>query len=225
MKKVIWTLNLDNYAPEITELTYPLLKRYACKIGAEFRVINERKFPETPVTYEKLQIHELGKDFDWNIYVDSDALVHPDTFDVTEYLHKDTVLHNGSDPAGIRWRYDNFFRRDGRHIGSCNWFTIGSNWCLDLWKPLDDITVKEAIGNIFPTQGELNSGVIDSNHLIDDYVLSRNIAKYGLKFDTLINIQQRRQDKGEYLWHIYTVPLDEKLKQMKEVLDRWKIRV
>ncbi len=224
MKKVLWTLNASGgYAPEITALTYPLLKRYAHKIGADFRIITERKFPSFPVVYEKLQIHEAGRDNDWNVYIDSDALVHPDMFDVTEHLSKDTVLHHGCDMAGNRWRYDKFFRRDGRHIGSCNWFTVGSDWCIDLWKPLDDLTLSAALENIFPTQQERNSGLIEPSHLIDDYTLSRNIAKYGLKFDTLSGIQQRRSDRGEYLWHLYNIPVAEKAKQMKEVLMRWGI--
>jgi hypothetical protein len=124
MKKCVWTLNVDGYASEITKLTYPLLEGWANKIGADFRIITKRNWPSYPPVYEKLQIHTLGKDYDWNIYVDSDALIHPDFFDPTEHIKKDTVLHNGCDMAGVRWRYDDIFRRDGRHIGSCNWFRI-----------------------------------------------------------------------------------------------------
>jgi hypothetical protein len=218
MKKVIWTLNIDDYAPEITAITYPLLRHYAHKIGAEFQIISERKFPTWPVVYEKLQIYELGRDNDWNIYIDSDALVHPDMFDVTDHLPKDVVAHNGNDMAGNRWRYDRFFRRDGRHIGSCNWFTVASDWCIDLWKPLDDLTPDEALGNIFPVVSEVNSGCFDRSHLIDDYTLSRNIARYGFKFKTVMKIQDAMNDKGSYLWHVYTVSQPEKLRQMKEML-------
>lgn len=126
VKKTVYTLNVGGYAPEISALTYPLLQAYAQKIGADFHVIRERKFPDWPMDYEKLQIHELAKEHnnDWNIYIDSDALVNPEMFDVTEHLHKNTVCHNGKDLAGIRWKYDHYFRRDGRHIGSCNWFAI-----------------------------------------------------------------------------------------------------
>ena len=37
----------------------------------------------------------------------------------------------------------------------------------DLWRPLDDLTLAEALDNIFPIQAELNS-VITREHLIDD---------------------------------------------------------
>ena len=257
MKKTLFTLSVDNYAPEISALTFPLLQRYASKIGADFQVISERKFPGFPPQYEKLQIYELGKGNDWNIYIDADALVHPDTFDVTDHLSKDTVLHNGKDQAGNRWTYDRFFRRDGRHIGSCNWFTIGSDWCIDLWKPLDDLTLEQAIENIHPvvteqapyvwrcsrcnaespsfvpTDKELPCRVcqqpvkqqakriVRAIDLLDDYVLSRNIAKFGLKFQTFIQLQQQLSDKGTYLWHVYTSSREEKLEWINKVLRNW----
>lgn len=221
MKKVLYTLNIDNYAPEITAMTYPLIQKYAKRIGASLEVISERKFPEFPPVYEKLQIYELGKNNDWNIYVDGDALIHPDLFDVTEHLRKDTVLHNGNDLANQRWKYDRFFYRDGRHIGSCNWFTVGSDWCIDLWKPLDDLTLQEAVSNITLTLSEQRSSVMSSDHLIDDYTLSRNIAKYGLNFETFIHMKERLGDRGEYLWHMYAIPEAEKIRMMREVLLKW----
>lgn len=237
MKKTVYTLNIDNFAPEITELTYPLIKHYAHRIGADFYIINERKFPDWPVTYEKLQIHELGKQHgnDWNVYIDSDALVHPETLDWTSFLTKDTVAHNGSDFANIRWRYDNYFRRDGRNVGSCNWFTIASDWCLDLWHPLD-IPLHEALDNIYPTVNEINT-VITPDHLIDDYTLSRNIARYGLKFTTFREIlEAHKMENANFFWHLYTISIDQKINGwdgpgpnnttihfpgMKEVIKSW----
>jgi len=223
VKKVIWLLNIGNYAPEITSLTYPLIYNYARKIDAEVSIITEPRFEGWPPVYEKLQIYELGKGNDWNIYIDSDALIHPDLFDITEVIGKDTVLHNGRDIAGNRWRYDRFFRRDGRHIGSCNWFTFASDWCHELWKPLDDLTLEEALRNITLTHNEVVSGVMDNSHLIDDYTVSRNIAKYGFKFETLHELRGKIGDSGEYLWHIYTEPIDRKVELMKEVLERWQV--
>jgi hypothetical protein len=246
VKKAVWTLNLgNNYAPEVTEITYPLMKHYAHKIGAEFNVITERQFPEWPITLEKLQIYKLGRSYEWNIFADSDALIHPEMFDPTNHLKKDTVAHNGSDMAGNRWRYDQYFLRDGRHIGSCNWFAIASEWCLDLWHPPDDQTPEEALANIFPTVEELapitfakdqqgnrildsqkkfimrEKEVITPEHLIDDYLLSRNIARFGLKFMTVMDIQKDRQDRGFYMWHCYSEQVPEKVRQMREVLALW----
>jgi hypothetical protein len=227
VKKTVYTLNVGNYAPEICALTYPLLRAYARKIGADFHVIGERKFPEWPMDYEKLQIHELAREHgnDWNIYIDSDALVSPDMFDVTEHLSKDTVCHNGKDMAGIRWKYDHYFRRDGRNTGSCNWFAIASDWCLDLWRPLDDLTPEEAIGNINVTTEERNSGCCEAAHLVSDYTLSRNIARFGLKVQTVIELCGRLgwsgpqgQAANPFLFHKYNIPNEEKVRQMLAIL-------
>lgn len=223
-KKTVYTLNVNKYAPEITALTYPLMKYWANKIGADFHIITERKFPDWGVTYEKLQIYKLGQEAknDWNIFIDSDALIHPETLDWTLYMNKDTIAHNGNDMANIRWRYDKYFRRDGRHFGSCNWYTIASDLCIDLWKPLE-LSHAEAVSNIFPTVNELNT-VITPEHLIDDYALSRNIAMYGLKTTTLIQIQKDLGfPEANFSWHIYTSPIEEKLIEMKKTLENWKI--
>jgi hypothetical protein len=214
---------VDNYAPDITALTFPLLKRYAEKIGAEFQVITERKYPDMPPVYEKLQIRELGIGNDWNIYFDADALVHPETVDFTSLIHKDTVMHNACDMANVRWKYDEYFLRDGRNIGSCNWFAIASDWCIDLWNPLD-ISFEKALENIYPIPAELANG-ITKEHLIDDYALSRNIAKYGLKFRKAIEIQaETGMQAANFFWHQYTVPVDEKVVMIRKVLGEWGIK-
>lgn len=220
--KVLFTLNVDDYAPEICALTHPLLRRYADKIGAEFIEITKRKYAGYPVTYEKLQIHELGRRYDWIIYFDSDCLVHPDLFDVTEFLPQDTVLQNARDVASNRFTYDEYFRRDGRHIGACNWFTVASRWCLDLWRPLEDLTISEAVSRIHVQDCEERAG-ITAAHLIDDYVLSRNIARFGLKHKTFESLS--RDDLGqshcEYFWHEFLRSEESKLEAMRTVMQRW----
>ena len=225
IKKTLYTLNIGDYAPEIRALTFPLLRGWADKIGADFHVIEERKFPDWPIVYEKLQIYELGQGNDWNIFADADTLVHPEMFDVTEHIGKDTVCHNGSDMANIRWKYDGYFRRDGRNIGSCNWFTVASDWCLDLWRPLEDLTFQEALGNIRPTVGETTSGFCSKEHLIDDYTLSRNIARFGLKFQTVSDLCGKFGFRGPYgqpttpfLYHKYTISNRQKVEEMLLIL-------
>jgi hypothetical protein len=222
IKKTVFTLNVDDYAPEICELTYPYLKAYAEKIGADFFVITERKFPEMPPVYEKMQIWRLGHAMgnDWNIYIDSDALVHPETVDFTSLIGKDTVMHNGFDMASIRWKYDQYFLRDGRNIGSCNWLAIASDWCMDLWQPLD-LPLEEALKNIYPTPNELANG-ITREHLIDDYTLSRNIARFGLKFKSILQLNEEVGPVGaNFFWHQYTIPVPEKIVEMKKIIKSW----
>jgi hypothetical protein len=60
MKKTLYTLSVNDkhpgqdFEPEITALTFPLMRKYAHKIGADFHVIRERKHPDMPPVYEKL---------------------------------------------------------------------------------------------------------------------------------------------------------------------------
>jgi hypothetical protein len=226
VKKTIFTLNVNDYSPEMTSLTYPLIQAYARKIGADFHVIRERKFPEWPVTYEKMQVYELAQQMenDWNIYIDSDTLVHPDTPDLTLLLPRDTVAHFGSDFAPTRWKTDRFFHRDGRHIGSGNWLALASDLCIELWKPVDDLTPAEAVANINPTVTERTSGVIETSHLIDDYVLSRNIAKYGLKYVNIRDLLAKNyRDGGGFFYHQYLFPIERKIEELHEVIDKWQV--
>ena len=93
-KKCIYLLDINDFAPQVKKVTMPLIERYADKIGANIHTITERKFPEWPVTYEKLQIHRLAAKHgnDWNIYFDLDTLIHPDTPDLTVLVPRDLSL-------------------------------------------------------------------------------------------------------------------------------------
>lgn len=225
MATTIYLLNVGGYAPELTALTYPHIEFYAHKIGAEICMISERKFPGWDVDYEKLQIYELAekRGDDWSIYIDSDALIHPELPDVTALIPRDTVAHNGADFASIRWAYDKYFWRDGRHIGSCNWFAMASSWCRDLWRPLDDITFEEAVANITVTVEERHANV-SAEHLVSDYALSRNIARFGLKFTTLNDLWPKIGLTGtNFFHHEYTIPLDEKVAHIRHTIKEWRL--
>jgi hypothetical protein len=222
MKKTIFLLNIGMaYAPEVTKLTYPFIRCYAEKIGADIQIITERRFPDWPITYEKMQIYDLARksDSEFFFYIDSDALLHPEFLDVTAYLGKDTVCCYGQDIADIRWKMDEVFMRDGRQIGWGNWFAVASHWCLDLWHPLD-LTLAEAVSNIRPTPLEISSG-IPASHLIDDYVLSRNVARFGLKFKTVKQIwREAGLPENTYVQHQYTLSAHEQAKaHMRLILD------
>jgi len=223
-RKTVYTLNLGPYAPEITALTYPLLTAWVSRIGADLVLIDERRFSAWPVCYEKLQIYERAqaRDDDWCIFVDSDVLVHPDTPDFTRLIPRDTVAHNDADMAAVRWDYDRYFQRDGRHIGSGNWLAIASAWCVDLWRPLDDLTLEEALARIHPAAFERRAGTTP-DHLLDDYVLSRNIAKYGLKFTTIKRVQEQTGCSGEFFHHDYLLSVAEKVAALKQTLTNWKL--
>jgi hypothetical protein len=227
MRKTLYTLCVDNYAPEIQALTFPLMKHYAAKIGAEFVVITERKYPEMPITFEKFQVGEMAleRGDEWAIFFDADTLIDPEMFDVTNHIGKQTVFHNGKDFNGIRWTWDRYMKRDGRGIGSCTWCVGASEWTVeDLWaKP--NIPLEEILGNIHITVGEHNSGHCKTEHLIDDYLLSRNIARFGLAFTTIMEVCGNLGVKGPqgqfvspWLWHLYTISNEDKVRRMLAVL-------
>lgn len=229
MQKTLYTLRINEYSPQICELTFPLMKHYAAKIGADFCVINERNWPNMPITFEKFQVAKMAaaNDDDWAIFFDADTLINPEMFDPTEHMGKDTVAHNGKDMAGIRWTYDPYFRRDGRHIGSCTWCVIASDWTVeDLWhRPgfesdvdASEIVNSSILSNIHVTIGEHLSGTCQPHHLIDDYLLSRNIARFGLKFTTIGDICKRLELPPIWLWHKYTISEAQKVREMLAVL-------
>lgn len=226
MKKTLFTLAVDDYAPEITALTFPFMQRYAEKIGAEFYVIRDRKFPDMPVTYEKFQIHQLGRDMgnDWNLYFDADTFIHPDMFDVTEQIGKDTVFHNGVDMRGIRFKANEYFRRDGRNISSCTWCFMCSDWCLDLVRPTE-LPLEDVLSNITPTLTEMQSGLYDPHHFIDDYLMSCNIARFGLKVEIMSRLVERlgMPKDCSFLHHSYTQSQDEKAKTLLGMLEHLKL--
>jgi hypothetical protein len=224
-RKTVYLLNINDYAPELTALTYPHIEFWADKIDARVCKITQRRFPKWDIPYEKLQIYELARerDDDWSIYIDGDALVHPELPDLTTLVPRDTVMHNGADFAPIRWLYDEYFLRDGRHIGSCNWLAVASSWCRDLWRPLDDLTFAQALANITVTVEERCSG-IRPEHLIDDYTLSRNIARFGLKFTTLIEVWRTiGLDNPNFFHHQYTIPVEEKITQIRKTIEDWRL--
>lgn len=221
MKKQLYTLNIGNYNPDITSITYPLFKHYCKKIGAEFCEITTRKFPEWPITYEKMQMFELSQGNDWSIYIDADGLISPDCFDITEFLPRDTCLHWGMDSANMRWKFDDYFRRDGRNIGTAGWLTVASDWTRDIWTP-SDLSPAEILSRIFPTNKERAAGC-QPEHFVDEYNTSRNIARYGLKFTTLSRLQQSKGILGEYFWHGYAMPEHEKIMGMRNVIEHHKL--
>jgi hypothetical protein len=223
VKKTVYTLNVDDYAPEITEITFPYLKKWADKIEADFYVIKDRKFPEMPPVYEKFQIYELAKehDNDWNIFVDADALIHPDMFDVTSCINKDVTASYGSDFVPHRFRPSKYSLRDGRMIGKGNWFAVFSDWCLDYYHPLD-IPFEEAVKDIFPVVAELNFGITPC-HLIDDYTVSRNIARYGLKHIIMPEMQATGINVNMFA-HQYLMPIEQKVLYLNKTLKEWGIK-
>ena len=222
--KTLYTLAVNNFNPDILALTIPLMERWTATHGWRFQIIQERVWPEYPPAYEKLQVRNFARinDDEWSWFLDADALLHPDTPDLTEHLGKDVVAHCGSDPNLLRWRWDNYFRRDGRMIGSCNWCALASEWTRDdFWAPLD-IPLEKALAQIHPIHGEAITGIITSEHLLDDFTMSRNIARYGLHFTTFQEEYNKLgMGNADFYWHTYNTTDPFKLVGIRQKLRDW----
>lgn len=189
-KKVVYVVRVNNYLPDLCEYTIPNLKCYAKKIGADFIEIMDRKYPEFPPTYEKLQVYDLGYNNEWNILVDADFLLHPLTPDFTKILKPEQVGFDYGYKASVFLDTSSkYFVRDGRDRGIATGLVVTHHINHDLWTPLegswDEVKVY--------TKRE---------HIIDEYCLSRNLAKFGLKYFGLL--QNFKEIREKCLIHLGT---------------------
>jgi len=131
-------------------------------------------------------------------------------------------MQYGSDITGTRFKDNKYFRRDTRRISSCNWFTIANKDCLDLWHPLEEMTVEEALKNFKPQLKEKDT--CSDGHLIDDYVLSLNISRYGLRYKTFLDLLRHlRMEGSQFLFHTHLLTRKEKAYVLPRVMEeRWK---
>ena len=225
MNKLVVTVNIGNYLPDITRLTYPFMQAWAKKIGAEWIEITEREFDDAPgferapLNIEKFQLQRISAKFDWTYFLDCDALISPDTPDWAEMVNdKSVVLFNGVDNRLDRFRSSSYSRRSGSRAGACTWNVICSDWTgPDLWQPPTDYP--EAVKNISALWCEAKTGNCHPNHLIDDYQLSENIARYGLKVKTIASICDEMRRPNVYYTHLYNCTPAAKLKAIREKLD------
>ena len=219
MRKVIHVVNINDFFPELFALTYPTIRSYAERNGYMINMITERKFPDYPINYEKMQVYEDGKDAEVNILCDADMLIHPQFPDVTEFLKRDSIAFN--DNYNISWKYHvdriRYFMRDGRDVGIATNFVVSSDWTHDVWEPLslsqkdiEDLAKKE----------NTDTGGADGRgwgHYADEFALSYNMAKYGLKYTGVTWEDWMRP----WLVHTGTGDKNEALQIARQTLEKW----
>ncbi|MDF5720718.1 MAG: glycosyltransferase [Rhizonema sp. PD37] len=91
---------------KLGEVTHPLLKAYAEKLGADFIIIDKPKLNLNYVHFEKYQIYDLLENYERIIFLDTDIIVNPkcpNLFElVPEYqfgafvVSKHTYFHDGA---------------------------------------------------------------------------------------------------------------------------------
>ena len=216
--KAIWILNIDNkYNPEIVNLCVPTIRAYADKIHADLNIITERKFKEWHITYEKIQVYESGKDYFWNIVMDTDILIHPDCPDFTERVPDYVIGLKECYPADGSFLLNDNFYRDRRKIGVNAIFAMTSKYCHDFWMPLEN-KQEDHLKYIVMRPEERERGV-DPSHFISEYLMSNNLARFGLNYTGILDTHERH-----LLFHTYFTPLEEdKIKELKDTYNSWNL--
>ena len=93
MRKLLVTLDINDYDKEITELTFPYMREYAKNIDADFHIITERKLKIfIQMRLEFFQLYEFSETYDWIIFLDADCLINPKGVDLTTLIEEDRVL-------------------------------------------------------------------------------------------------------------------------------------
>lgn len=173
MKKIIHCVYINDFFPELWALCLPTIKQYAYRIGAELNIIQKRKYPQWHINYEKFQVYEDGKEADSNFLIDADILIHPEFPDFsTGITFPHHIAFNDNYHASTKFDLkDNiYFQRDGRDVGIASNAVISFKSTHEVWEPL----------SITPEQGRRITTVREGD--IDEYALSLNMAKYGLKY-------------------------------------------
>lgn len=207
MSKCIHVVNIDNFFPELWEMTYPTIKAYADRIDSNLNIITTRQFPQFHINYEKMQVWEDGEAYKWNFLVDADVLIHKDFPDFSTIVPPYHIGFNDNYHASSKFNIDNYaeFLRDGRNVGIASNAVI-THWTThDLFKP--EVTPWERQNVCKVRQGD-----------IDEFNLSFNLAKYGLKYCGITWEEWQRY----YFVHIGTGDKQEALRLAKHVLDTWK---
>lgn len=171
--KTVYTLNINNYLPDLCEITLPTINAYANRIGAKFEVITERKFPGWPITYEKLQLCERAKDNDWTIFVDADTVIGSDLPDLTKMVKPNIIGVHMAYDADKTLPNEYFMIQDRRNVGVVTSFMVVPKACHKIWTPLEE-DVKSALRRL--------SCVDAVDHIVDEYCISRNLARYRFNF-------------------------------------------
>jgi len=208
MKKIIHCVYINDYFPELWEMCLPTIKAYAYRTGSELNIITQRKFSEWHINYEKFQVYEDGKHADANFLIDADILIHPQFPDfATGITFPHHIAFNDNYHASSKFYVENnlYFQRDGRDVGIASNAVISFKSTHDVWEPLT-ITPKEGKNITFVREGD-----------IDEYCLSHNMAKYGLKYTGITWKEWQRY----YFLHVGCGDRQLAIETAKKTLHEW----
>jgi len=161
----VFTVCVNDYHPEIASKTIPAMEAYAKKLDADFQVIKNRKYTDWPATYEKVQLYELGKDYDCCILLDCDVYITPDMYDVRQIVPENAVgVWMVYDPS-ITVKEDNYLKLDGSDTILSTNFVVTRKEQHNLWTPLD-MSWEEAKVHL------------KRYFVVDEYCVGRNMKRF-----------------------------------------------
>jgi len=226
MKKLLVTLNINNYDKDITNLTFPYMRQYAQNIGADFHIINERKFPNFPLMIEEFQMYDYSSEYDWIIFLDADCLINPKGVDLTKLVEDDRVLIAKYNSPTHHFHSKNIEGMYNFKYYAPFFFLVfhkNSNKCV---KPYENPYDYYDYINLNPTNSEMNTYMNIRAHLteeeikgtlIDEFLLTLNLHRYDIKTASLqedfpgINIIAHTSDERD----VKIKYLKDSIKQMK----------
>lgn len=208
MKKCVHVTMMDGYQPEMCKLTIPNLRAYAERIGADFNLITKPMFGGFPPNYERFQIFFDGRDYDWNINLDADTVLHHDFPDVTEICDPQALCSLYGMQANFYFDTRAIpFIRDGRNQAVADQFTVTSRLVHDVWEPLR-----------MPFE-EMSKLCLKEPRQVSEYNLSYNMARFGIRHNGI---------PVDYAMHYsLMVTTDGVLKpedQIAAKLEEWKVK-
>ena len=217
MKKLIHVVNINDFFPELFALTFPTIRAYAERYGYGINIISKRKFLEYPIHYEKLQVYEDGKHAEVNILCDADMLIHPQLPDMVTHLRRDSIAFNDNYHVSTKFHVERipYFMRDGRDVGISTCFVVSSDWTHDAWEPIP-LSAKD-IESLAKKEVTEDTNQRGWGHYADEFAISFNMAKYGLKYTGVTWEDWMRP----YLIHTGTGDKNEALNLARETLAQW----
>jgi len=207
MKKLLVTMDIGGYAPELTKYTIHLMKEYCTLTDTDFVCITERKFPDFPITYEKFQISTLGKDYDYVMWLDADCIISLDTPSIPDMLYRNALAYF---PTGHNL-FDGFFREElAGTISVCNYASITKKDGMAVWTPfpgtweelqeeiikyIDPLHALEQLPKYeqtdedtayFKSTESMSPNILKAIHRrVDELILTHNYASFKVPVDTV----------------------------------------
>ena len=136
-------------------------------------MITERKFPDYPINYEKMQVYKDGEGADYNMLCDADMLIHPHFPDVATIVKPENVAFNDNYNISHKYYADRikYFVRDGRDVGIATNFVVTSSLTHDLWEPLP-LTQEQISELAVPNDSEPDEWNRGWGHYADEFAFN-----------------------------------------------------